>query len=355
MKKLPITLLAALAMATATHAQTTVSSDPVGFNSVTCLPNSDTICSVPFNSEVAFQGTLASAPSLNSGTATLTPSASVAWTTDQYKTLYYVRFISGVKSGMYYQVTTNAAGSLTVDLAGDDGSTIAAADQFKLCKFWTLGTLLPAATQTTAVPSSGNLGTQRRTEILFPDNITAGTNLAPTDKFFVVNTLEWRKAVSGFPNADNAILPPDTYFIVRHNNINITNATTFTSVGGVETKDLATGLSTIVTGQQDNFVSNGRPIPVRLADLDFSSTAFVDSAGNLGTQRRDQLLTYDNTTAVVNRSPSAIYFRVSGQWRKSVSGFPSADNDLLPAGVGFVIRKYQTADGFTKVWANNPY
>lgn len=351
MKKPLFAILSALALTQAVHAQS-AGTDPVGFTSITCLPNSDTICSVPLNSEVAFQGTLLNAPSINGSAVTLTPSTAVTWTADQFKTLYFVRFTSGTKSGMYFEITANAAGTLTINSANEDLSTLTTGDQFKLCKFWTLGTLFPPATQTTIVPSTGTTSPTRRTEVLFPDNAGSGINLSAAAVYFVLNTTEWKNA-SGFTNADNVILYPDTYFIVRHNKAAITSSTTYTITGSVELKDAGTILATRVGGSQDNFVSNGRPIDIKLKDLDFSPTAFVDSTGTTSPTRRDQLLVFNNAVPTVNRSASAIYFRVGGTWLNA-SGYTVADDAIIPAGSGFIIRKY-AAPGTGVVWTNNPF
>lgn len=351
MKKILLPILSSLALTDVALAQSAVTV-PVGFNSITCLPHSDTICSVPFNSEVAFQGVLLHSPSINAGAVTLTPSTAVSWIPNQFQTIYFVRFISGAMSGMYFQVSANAAGTLTVDPAGEDLSTVLAGDQFKLCKFWTLGTLFPPATQTTIVPSTGNIGPQRRTEILFPNTSGAGINLSASIICFLVDNHEWRDA-SGFTNADNYILYPDTYFIVRHAKAAISNPTTYTITGSVELKDVSAILATRLAGQQDNFVSHGRPVDIKLKDLGLSSSAFIDSASNLGPARRDQLLIFSNDVAKINRSASAIYFRVGGQWRNA-SGFVAADDDIMPAGSGFIIRKYAAA-GSGVIWTNNPF
>lgn len=333
-------------------AQTTTA--PIGFNTVTCLPNSDTYCSVPFAQSWDFQGLVSGTPTVTGGTATLTPQSAVTWTTDQYASLYYVRMLTGTKAGMYFQITTNATGSVTVDLAGGDLAGVANGDSFAISKFWTLATLFPPATQTTIIASTNTLGSGRRTELLIPDLFSSGTNLAPTRKFFI-NAGVWKEATTGFPVSDNFILVPDSYFIVRHNNVNITVATTFTASGIVELNPVSMPLATLSSGKQDNPTTTGRPVPVRLADLDLINTAsFVGSAGTLGNQRRDELFVYDNSSAIVNRSPSASYFynTATSNWRQATTGFPVADDVLIDPGVGILIRKYQTASGTSAVWTH---
>ncbi len=353
MKAIAAVTFTALLTASQLRAQTTVTTEPVGFNTVTCLPNSDTIVAVPFATATEFQGALSAVPTIAGGTATLYPTGTVNWTVDAYKTLYYVRFISGAKSGMYYQITANAAGTVTVDLAGDTLTGITGNESFKICKFWTLGTLFPPATQTTFVPSDGTLGFQRKSELMIVDSQGQGINLAIGTKYYVVGT-NWLKVGDGTNPANDTILWPDSQFTVRHQAASITAATTFTSVGTAETTDFATPLSTLPAGPQDNYVTHGRPVPVKLSELDLSASSFLDSDGTLGFQRRDQILLYDNTSASINRAPVFIYYRVAGTWYRVGDSNPHND-DTIPPGVGFVIRKYQSGTGATTVWNNNPY
>ena len=97
-----------------------VNTIPVGFNTVSCLPNSDTYCSVPFAQSWDFQGLVSGAPNVVGDAVTLTPQGSVSWTVDQFASLYFVRMLTGAKAGMYFQIIENAAGTLTIDLAGAD-------------------------------------------------------------------------------------------------------------------------------------------------------------------------------------------------------------------------------------------
>lgn len=329
-----------------------VTTVPVGFNTVTCLPNSDTYCSVPFAQTWDFQGTVSGTPSVVGEQATITPQGTVAWTENQFATLYFVRFLTGAKAGMYFQILSNTAGALTIDLAGGDLTGVANGDGLAVSKLWTLGTLLPPATQTTVVVSTNTLGSGRRTEILIPDIHGSGTNLAPSRKFFI-NAGVWKEATTGFPVSDNFIIPPDAYFIVRHNNVNITAATTFTATGIVELNPIAIPLATLPGAKQDNAVFSGRPVPVRLADLDLiSSGAFVGSAGTLGNQRRDELLVFDNSVASVNKSTSATYFynSTTSDWRQATTGFPVANDVEISPSSGILIRKYQSVGGVTSIW-----
>jgi uncharacterized protein (TIGR02597 family) len=351
--KIIASLALAIASAATAWGQASVTTDAVGFNTVSCLSASDTRCSVPFSPETAYTGTISAATTagVSAGQALLTASGTPAWTANQYANFYYVKMTSGAKDGMFYQVMANGTGDVTVDLAGDTLGVVAG-DSFRIHRFWTLSTLFPLATQTTIGASTGNLTTQRRTQVLLPNLTGAGINLAPSRIFFMVGPTaggfvgtEWREATAGNVQANDTILTPDSYFIIRHPASVAT--TTFTVAGNVDATSNTTVLNVLSTGKQDNPVTHGRPVDVRLADLDLiSSGAFTPSTGNLTLQRRDELLVYDNAVAGINKAASAVYFYVSGtpgEWRKATAGNVNADNDVIGPSQGFVIRKYNSA------------
>ncbi|MFZ4766988.1 MAG: TIGR02597 family protein, partial [Roseimicrobium sp.] len=97
------------------------------------------------------------------------------------------------------------------------------------------------------------------------------------------------------------------------------------------------------------------PVPVKLKDLDLiSSGAFLASANTVAGQRRDELLIYDNSSATVNRAPSATYFYATSdsKWHHAAAGFPIADDVEISPSSGLLIRKYQSGSGATAVWTH---
>ena len=94
----------------------------IGFNRVTCPAKSDTLVSVPFMKHpVKAAKTLAVVPTPAAGQATLTPAEATTWTAGELKDNYYVRITSGALAGHWYDITGNAAATLTIDLNGENG------------------------------------------------------------------------------------------------------------------------------------------------------------------------------------------------------------------------------------------
>jgi uncharacterized protein (TIGR02597 family) len=351
----PLLAVAVLGTAPIAHAQT-VATDPVGAVRLTIKGNSDTIVAVPLTVMPNYSGAVASTAAGSGSAFNLNVSGTSGWTTNQFANLYYVRMTSGAKNGMYYTITANTAGQVTVDAAGDDLSGIAANDTFKILKYWTLGTLFPPASAGTATnpltASTGLAAFQRKSQILVPNNVSAGINLSPAATYFFTTADGWVAADTGNPSATDTILWPDTYFIVRQP-ASITSDVSWTTVGSVVMSKLSTPLSTQPAAAQDNYLGLPRPVDIRVADAGLES-GFTDSLGLAAFQRRDVLFIFDNTTAGFNKAPTKTLFRYNGTWYQATAGNPVANDELLLAGSGFVVRKYQSPS--STMWANNaPY
>lgn len=345
MKKLA--LITALAATSVVSSFGQVTTEAVGFNSVTCLAGSDTRCSVPLSPETAFVGVVGSATGV--GPAVLTPLSNPAWVANQFASYYYVKMTSGARAGWYYQITSNTNADVTIDLAGDS-LAIAANDSFRICRFWTLATLFPPATQTTIVASTSTLVSGRRTEVLFPDSTSLGTNLGASSIFFIHGGI-WKKSGQGNTDFGTQIITPDSFFIVRHGHSSIVASTVYTVVGGVDLSANATPLATQAGAGQDNPVTTGRPVPVSLVDLDLiSSGAFVASTSQLVSGRKDELHVYDNAVAALNKSASAIYYYHNGNWKRSGTNAIS-DTVMLAPSEGFLIRKASNGVGGSVTWS----
>jgi uncharacterized protein (TIGR02597 family) len=339
-----------LASATASASAATATTDPIGYTTQPLQANSDTFLSVPFHRPAAFIGQVSSV----SGNV-ITITGSPGWNANQFvyaagaqANTYYVFVRSGTKEGNYYTVTANTGNTLTVDLAGDSLSGLAAGDALSVVPYWTLGTLFPAADENvsfTASPNSFSL----RTTVLMPDLAGSGINLSTVGSYYFYNGAWRRFGQSASVSRDDEILFPDSYVIVR----NAANAGTLTQFGGVVTKRFVTPLVTRTGTKQDNPVALPRPIPVSLQDSGLiASGAFAASTNSL--VPTDVLLVFDNSVVGKNKSAAATYFYFNNGWRRF--GQPvSQDFGSTPVfgpGYGVVIRKAVSATGNTALWSH---
>jgi uncharacterized protein (TIGR02597 family) len=97
-----------------------------------------------------------------------------------------------------------------------------------------------------------------------------------------------------------------------------------------------------------------RPVDTTLNNLNLGGTAaFVTSTSTLAAGRRDQLLVFSNASVGQNKAPATTYYYNGGIWKKNGAGNTDFGTDIIPAGVGFIIRKY-TGTGATANWDNTP-
>jgi len=324
-------------------------SETVGFNKVTCLPNSDTIVSAPLmDTTDSFGGTVTGTPTLT-GTApeniaTFTVLNVANLTVNKYQNMFYVQFTSGQLDGQSFQVSANTASTLSIKLEGEDGNKISATDTFKVCKFWTLDTLFPDG-NTTIVNSLGQLGFQHRTYVLMFDYGATGIN-NPAPKTFYRTAAGWFDIANA--DANNEIIWPGSPIVIRHPQT-VAASTTYVCSGEVHSDAQVIPLFTSNSGERDNTVSIQRPIPVKLEDLNLiANNAFTPSPSQLGFQRKDTLKIFDNTDAKLNKPASQTYYYYDGNWYNSSNAL-SNDVEIKPS-EGLIIRKSQTNDGATHFW-----
>ncbi len=327
-------------------------SAPAGFYKVDCLGNSDTIVSIPFTRpEAAFA--LVQSVAENVVTVQNTP----GWTAGQFvhaagtqTNTYYLRFLSGAKEGSYYPIVDNGANTLTLNLAGDNISSVTAGDRLAVIPYWTLATAFPDGRG--VIPSASQIF-NRKTEILIPDFNGTGINLSARATYYFYKpagslTGTWYKHGDLNNSMNDEVLLPDVYFIVRHNNSPV--GTVFTAHGSVSLSKLSIPVLAQPSTAQDNFVALARPATITLNESGLvESGAFQPSPWFSPT---DQLFVFDNTTVAMNKSASATYYYSDNAWRKfgDLLGDYGQEPVFAP-GTGIIIRK---AAGASANWVNAP-
>jgi uncharacterized protein (TIGR02597 family) len=336
----------------ATHAAD-VYTPVVGFLKFDCLPASDTIVSVPFHPTPRWSGALSAAPTNPSGgimrlALKSSPNFAGSELTDTPH-FVYLRDDTGT-NGRHFLVSAHGSDTIDVNATPAELTGLTTNSQIAVIPGWTLATLFPPASRTTFHASTGNLASTRKSELLFFDRDTVGSNLAPSRTFFV-SDIGWTEAGT-FADAGNVIIEPGQAFIVRHPD-NVAQ-TTFVPSQQVYGGAFAVSLPYSTSSARDTMLALPRPVPLTLDQLDLGG-AFEDSPSTASNARRDELLVYTNATAVRNRLPLAVYFRTGGSWVADANGFPASGSVSIEPSAGLVIRKAQAgADGAPLVWINNP-
>jgi uncharacterized protein (TIGR02597 family) len=351
-----------------------VTTEPTGFNKVTCLANSDTIVSVPLRVKGGIRRALTAAPAISGDSATLT------LTPDSFSpgafTKHYLKFITGDREGRWYDIQTsanngtpNTAAAVTINLNGDTLGGATTGDSVLIAEYWTLDTLFPPTGATSswsgippvpdghAIVASTN-ALNRKTEVLLPNLSGVGINISFSSTYYLTTGTSgtWKKVGdTSKPSFGDTILYPDNYFIIRHNS-SVINPTVFKMVGEVEMQSMTIPLLSQSSGKQDNFIGLPRPVDVSLLNLALDGVSFVNSANALN--RKDELLVFNNALVGKNKSASATYYRLAtgNSWRKVGDSTTVQDNTVIPAGSGFIIRKASIAPAGTAMWQNpSPY
>lgn len=344
--------------------------DPIGFNKITCLTNSDTIVGIPFRPQGSMKTVLASDPEVletpPGGSAVLTLSLNSLVPGDLNAN--YVKFEGGTRDGRWYDITNNTADTITINLNGDNLTGVAADNSVVIAEYWTLDTLFPPAEATTSwtlntetgvqvpnghaiVASSNSSLRNRRTSLFLPDQTGTGTNRVPAANYYITNS-NWLSQEDG-SNSNSILLNPDTLLIIRHAST-VASPTVFRSFGEVVMNSFVIPLATSQSNRRDNYVAIPRPVDMRLDQMSLiTSGAFLSSSNGQLRNRKDELLVFNNAVALVNRIPSATYYHTGGNWLSQADGSIS-NGSILPAGAGFVIRKAQTTDGASVMWNSLP-
>ncbi|MDW8349004.1 MAG: TIGR02597 family protein [Verrucomicrobiae bacterium] len=327
----------------------TVTTAPVGFVRYNALANSDIYVTPPFERPAFWSGTIASVSGnvVTLNNASLTPNQLVYAAGTQPNT-YYLRIGShssiNPKEGNYYTITANGTNTVTLDLAGDNISSIAPGTKAKIIPYWTLNTLFPNGQGINASPSEFSI----QTRVIVPNILANGINLPASSIFYYLGPQsQWRK-IGSTANQNDTIINPDNYVIIR----SAASPSQFAIAGNVSMEKNAYWLRTQNSQSQDNPLGLPRPMPVKLVDAGFiSSGAFASSPSEFNIT--DRLIVFDNTTTGINKPAKAVYYYTNNQWRK-VGSTGNAGNDEINLYEGVVIRKAPVTNGPTIVGINSP-
>lgn len=325
-----------------------------GFMKFDCPANSDTVVSAPFHPAPRWAGRAAGSPTdQGGGTARVSLKDSPAFAAGELTAaphFLYCRDGSGVHRGRHFRIIAHGADTIDVTASLADLGSLTTDGLVSVIPAWTLDTLLPPDTQTTLHASAGPLATERVSELLFFDATTVGTSLAPSRRFYVTDTA-WRE-VGSFAEAGDTVIEPGQAFIIRHPAG--VAMTTF-----VPNQQVYGGLVSVMIGGsaadkgRDTMIGLPRPVSITLDDLDFAPGQFVESATTAPGDRKDQLLVFDNSDAMRNKQPDAIYFRSGGQWLRAESGAAAGSQSIEPS-AGLLVRR-AAGSGTTPIfWVNSP-
>ncbi len=268
------------------------------------------------------------------------------------------------KEGCFYTVTANGTNTLTVDLNGDDLSTVQPGTRVTLIPYWTMGTAFPASDAGRSFvasasdlaschhpsdPPDGNLQLRHPQSHRPTFQAIWKSHPAVTARhyYFCCGGVARRAARRQTVVCDDDLLYPDAHFIVRNT---ATTALTFRPPGAVLMGRITVPVPTSWQEDSQSYFPVALPRPLA---VDFNDSGLAAS-GAVGDSNGESVAVFDPVATGYNQAPSASYFLSGGVWRKQ--GAPATqDFGLTPLapGSGLILHKMAT-DGTTVFWQNAP-
>jgi uncharacterized protein (TIGR02597 family) len=333
-------LLASIAVS-GLHAQTTATTDPVGFVSYTVNANSDQKVGVPMTQASVFSGAATSV----SGTSVTTSGVPAL----SGKNLLLVT--SGSSAGSWEEIASSTGTTVTL-LAPISG--FANSDSFVIRPFWTLGSLFHNGGAVPISPDPEN----PRGLVLLNDLTAVGINPASGASYLYhdgsILPAGWYENGT-FADANDTIVSPESFITVR----NLTSSpVSLVFVGSVPVESSAIDVVRRPGGQQDNLVLNQFPSAVTLANSGLNTSGAVTASPD-PENPVDTLLVYSLSNTGLNPASSSSYLYHDGSilpagWYENGS-FADANDISIPAGGAIVIRKGAGSDQVTKFAPSLPY
>lgn len=331
MRKITSSLLAvaaALALGINAHAQTSVTTDPVGFLTSTITGpasqggSSNSFIGLSFTQTVAYQATLSSA----SGTTLVDSNAT--WADNQYNGAngqFYVELISGSGAGRMSNITGTSNAGKSITTADDLSSFVTAGTTYKIRKNWTVGSVFGPNDESGLAG-----GTSTTADEILVYNPSTGVYTTYYYKTSGIGGTGWRSTASTSTDASNSAFNSTDGLIVRRHTTGNVN---FSLAGAVKLGQtsipIATGL---------NLVSN----PYPSGNLTLGNSGLLTSGIGQGTSTTaDQILIYNTSTGVYD----TYYYKNSGiggtGWRSTASTSLDASSAPIPFGASIIVQRNQ--------------
>lgn len=330
MKLLRSSLAILIAAGLSANAETTATTDPVGFVSYTVNANSDQKLGLPMQQATTFSGSASSVSGTTVSANGLSPLSAAS----------FLLVTSGPAVGKWEQITASSNGTVTIEVAI---TGFVASNSFEIKPFWTLGSMFPNGG---SLPKSTDVF-DPIAEILMNNPSAVGANIPPSSAYFYfAGDADYPAGWYDSSNPDGGLksgvlLSPDTLFTVRNKTA---NPFTISMVGSVPADKIALEISGRVGGPQDNLVYNLFPADVTLANSGLAPQVIAASPDVFDPQ--DQLLVYPLNNTGFNTAPPIAYFYFQGDADYAQGWYDASNpdgglknNTVLPAGSGFVIRK----------------
>lgn len=316
-----------------------VYSATIGAVAITVPSESDVMVALPFKQEKAAGGTVASVSGAEATLGSSTLAEGLYDVPDGSHSTHYLYVEDGALEGRHFDIRGN--GASTIQLSTDELTGLVGAS-ISIRSHWTLGSLFPEGVGYVEEEQAG----LRQVEVVLPEVASIGGGLAANRIFYFFDGV-WQEV--GKPIVENqsslgangTIVSPGSAFVVRNNGSDDIDYFFF---GEVEYGPLAIPLVSN-TDTVDNFVAVGRPLGIKLSELE------LESSGVFGSE--DRLLVYPMDGG---KNVSPTIYRYNSGWEVEADGgaFQSVDATQITfsAGQGIAVRKAAAGADATNYWVN---
>jgi uncharacterized protein (TIGR02597 family) len=320
------------------NAQTTATTDPVGFTTVSVRAKSSaaralTMVVLPMERADAFVGACTGASfSLDGSNRTVITFASDIFLANQFTgtgNQHYFRLSNGGNAGEFSTIISNTANSIT--LADNLNAVLATTSTFAVTPYWTLGT---------ALPSGGGLQGGTSAAGSTTDNlIIYNANFTGTTYFYNSTNNRWQ---AGPADASNTIIPPGTGFAVERKQ-NSSVSLVFAGSVPLGSSSVDVNGSTSGTSTRNTLVGSAYPLASkRLADIGlYTGSSSTGVFASTSAAAADVVTIFNPSTGVQTQY---FYHSTNNRWQ---TGPADASNVTIPEGSAVLIARKNGRAPFT--------
>lgn len=326
---------------------------------------------IPANSEAYIGITTTRAPvfegvveSVNAGSSKIVAGGEPAWSANQFVFAdgvqpehYYLKITSGELEGAWFDISSNDAFSVTIEIGAGEIQKIAKGDSFQIIPHWTMATLFPdgggfsKATKISATASATMLYkyTSYGTDGL---EYPIGVNSASMQRFYYRE----RGDINNWCDADkkdasNVLVEPNAVFVA----VQPDNSCTYSYSGNIPMCATSFVLFTLDNGEgvqdQEMYIPLPSAVDFELNELTstlIDSGAFTPST-SVASSPVDIIYAYENKSSGLNLTPdNSFFYRKRGATNKWLDkDKQDAQTYKLSAGTVLVFRKKATDEEFS--------
>ena len=327
------------------QAQTTATTEPVGFVTVDITPGTgtakkNTYFSVPLlgTEGMPSQG---AAGTISGVTAATISNAAANWTAGGLSGAadpFLIQVTSGSAQGRMFQISTTVSNTA-------DTVTIAAVDQQQV-DLTTLGItngdtfrIYPCDTLLSFFGTNSPTGIQGGSSASTADTITTIVNGSATTFYYNTDRTNWARVGPGTNNWGNTPLVP--YYGIQYGRLS-TNALSFVSTGAVPSiqRDVA------IKNAGNTLLSQYWPVESTLSSIGLQ---------NLPGWQKNSSSTNSDTVSLIAAGAPTTYWHNGTNWRRVGPGTNNYDSTIIPIGTAILINKKGSAAGYTALEQTVPY